>query len=126
MRAMSIGWAALAGAAVAALSGGLPGTVHAAADDPPLVAAAEAGDTGAARDLLAAGADVDAAAVDGATARKLIARGVDVDARMMANGMKDGQRSRLNRLGATAFFPGERDRRMAAELAAALQGGAAR
>ena len=36
--------------------------------------------------------------------RKLIARGVDVDARMMANGMKDGQRSRLNRLGATAFF----------------------
>ena len=36
--------------------------------------------------------------------RKLIARGVDVDARMMTNGMKDGQRSRLNRLGATAFF----------------------
>ena len=36
--------------------------------------------------------------------RKLIARGVDVDARMTINGMKDGQRSRLNRLGATAFF----------------------
>jgi len=36
--------------------------------------------------------------------RKLIARGVDVNARMMTNGMKDGQRSRLNRLGATAFF----------------------
>ena len=35
---------------------------------------------------------------------KLIARGVDVDARMMTNGIKDGQRSRLNRLGATAFF----------------------
>ncbi len=35
---------------------------------------------------------------------KLIARGVDVDARMSRNGMKDGQRSRLNRLGATAFF----------------------
>ena len=36
--------------------------------------------------------------------KKLIARGVDVDARMARNGMKDGQRSRLNRLGATAFF----------------------
>ena len=36
--------------------------------------------------------------------RKLIARGVDVDARMTRNGMKDGQRSRLNRLGATPFF----------------------
>ena len=36
--------------------------------------------------------------------RKLIARGVDVNARMTRNGMKDGQRSRLNRLGATAFF----------------------
>ena len=36
--------------------------------------------------------------------RKLIRRGVDLDARMMRNGMKDGQRSRLNRLGATAFF----------------------
>ncbi len=35
---------------------------------------------------------------------KLIARGVDVDSRMSRNGMKDGQRSRLNRLGATAFF----------------------
>lgn len=36
--------------------------------------------------------------------RKLIAKGVDIDARMMTNGMKDGQRSRLDRLGATAFF----------------------
>ncbi|MEE2635734.1 MAG: ankyrin repeat domain-containing protein [Acidobacteriota bacterium] len=36
--------------------------------------------------------------------RKLIAHGVDVDTRMTRNGMKDGQRSRLNRLGATAFF----------------------
>ena len=36
--------------------------------------------------------------------RKLIADGVDLNARMTRNGMKDGQRSRLNRLGATAFF----------------------
>jgi ankyrin repeat protein len=36
--------------------------------------------------------------------KKMIARGVDVDARMMKNGMKDGQRNRVNRLGATAFF----------------------
>lgn len=36
--------------------------------------------------------------------RKLIAKGVDVNARMTRNGMKDGQRNRLNRLGATAFF----------------------
>ena len=35
---------------------------------------------------------------------KLIAKGVDVNARMTRNGMKDGQRNRLNRLGATAFF----------------------
>src|SRR6185295_11243954 len=34
--------------------------------------------------------------------KKLIARGVNV--RMMKNGMKDGQRNRVNRLGATAFF----------------------
>lgn len=68
MRAMRLGWVVPAGAAVAALSGGLPGTVHAAAGDPPLVAAAEAGETGAVRDLLAAGADIDAASVDGATA----------------------------------------------------------
>jgi len=34
----------------------------------------------------------------------MIARGVNVDARMTRNGMKDGQRNRLNRLGATAFF----------------------
>src|SRR4029078_828164 len=36
--------------------------------------------------------------------RKLIARGVNVNARMTKNGMKDGQRNRVNRLGATAFF----------------------
>ena len=36
--------------------------------------------------------------------KKMIARGGDVDARMTTNGMKDGQRNRLNRLGATPFF----------------------
>jgi ankyrin repeat protein len=36
--------------------------------------------------------------------RKLIARGIDIDARMAKNGMKDGQRNRHNRLGATAFL----------------------
>jgi ankyrin repeat protein len=36
--------------------------------------------------------------------KKMIARGVDVNARMTRNGMKDGQRNRVNRLGATAFF----------------------
>jgi ankyrin repeat protein len=36
--------------------------------------------------------------------KKMIARGVDVNARMTKNGMRDGQRNRLNRLGATAFF----------------------
>ncbi len=36
--------------------------------------------------------------------RKMIARGVKLDARMTKNGMKDGQRNRVNRLGATAFF----------------------
>jgi ankyrin repeat protein len=36
--------------------------------------------------------------------RKLLARGIDVNARMTKNGMKDGQRNRVNRLGATAFF----------------------
>ena len=36
--------------------------------------------------------------------RKMLARGVDVNARMTRNGMRDGQRNRLNRLGATAFF----------------------
>ncbi|MDE2904483.1 MAG: ankyrin repeat domain-containing protein [Acidobacteriota bacterium] len=65
---MRIGWAALAGVVVAVSGSGLPGTAHAAADGPPIVAAAEAGDAGAVRDLLAAGADVDAASVDGATA----------------------------------------------------------
>ena len=36
--------------------------------------------------------------------KKLIAKGVDIDARMTRHGMKDGQRNRLNRLGATAFL----------------------
>src|SRR5262249_53462177 len=36
--------------------------------------------------------------------KKLIAKGVDVNARMTKNGMKDGQRNRVNRLGTTAFF----------------------
>lgn len=36
--------------------------------------------------------------------KKLIAKGVDLDARMTKNGMKDGQRNRHNRLGATAFL----------------------
>ena len=36
--------------------------------------------------------------------RKMLDRGVDVNARMTRNGMQDGQRNRLNRLGATAFF----------------------
>ena len=68
MRAVSIGWVTLAGVLVAASGGALSDAVYAAADDPPLVAAAEAGDVTAVRDLLAAGADVDAASVDGATA----------------------------------------------------------
>jgi ankyrin repeat protein len=36
--------------------------------------------------------------------KKIIAKGVNVNARMTKNGMKDGQRNRLNRLGATPFF----------------------
>ena len=36
--------------------------------------------------------------------RTLLAHGVDVSARMTRNGMRDGQRNRLNRLGATAFL----------------------
>jgi ankyrin repeat protein len=36
--------------------------------------------------------------------KKMIAKGAHLDARMTKNGMKDGQRNRLNRLGATAFF----------------------
>ena len=36
--------------------------------------------------------------------KKMIELGGDVDARMTTNGMKDGQRNRLNRLGATPFF----------------------
>ena len=36
--------------------------------------------------------------------RKMLAHGVEVNARMTRNGMQDGQRNRLNRLGATAFF----------------------
>jgi ankyrin repeat protein len=41
--------------------------------------------------------------------KKLIAKGVDVNARMTKNGMKDGQRNRVNRLGATAFFLGAKN-----------------
>jgi len=36
--------------------------------------------------------------------KKLLAQGVNVNARMTKNGMRDGQRNRQNRLGATAFF----------------------
>ena len=36
--------------------------------------------------------------------KKLLDHGAHVNARMTRNGMKDGQRNRLNRLGATAFF----------------------
>jgi ankyrin repeat protein len=41
--------------------------------------------------------------------KKLIAKGIDVNARMSKNGMKDGQRNRLNRLGATAFLLGAKN-----------------
>jgi uncharacterized protein len=36
--------------------------------------------------------------------RKLLDAGIDVDARMTRNGIRDGQRNRFNRLGATAFM----------------------
>ncbi len=36
--------------------------------------------------------------------KKMIARGANVNARMAVNGMKDGQRNRLNRIGATPFL----------------------
>ncbi len=36
--------------------------------------------------------------------KKMLVKGAAVNARMTRNGMKDGQRNRLNRLGATAFF----------------------
>jgi ankyrin repeat protein len=36
--------------------------------------------------------------------KKMLAKGGNVNARMTKNGMKDGQRNRLNRLGATAFL----------------------
>lgn len=39
-----------------------------------------------------------------ALAKKMIARGADVNARLSTIGMNDGQRNRLLRLGATAFF----------------------
>ena len=41
--------------------------------------------------------------------KKLLAKGVDVNGRMTKNGMKDGQRNRVNRLGATAFFLGAKN-----------------
>ena len=68
MRAMSIGWVALASVLVAVSGGALSDAAYAAAADPPLVSAAEAGDVAAVRELLAGGVDVDAASVDGATA----------------------------------------------------------
>ena len=68
MRTTSIGWVAIAGILITASGSGLARKAHAAADDPPLVAAAEAGDVAEVRDLLAAGAHVDAASVDGVTA----------------------------------------------------------
>ena len=36
--------------------------------------------------------------------KKMIAKGANINAQMTRNGMKDGQRNRLNRLGATAFL----------------------
>ena len=36
--------------------------------------------------------------------KKLLDAGIDVDARMTRNGIRDGQRNRFNRLGATAFM----------------------
>ena len=36
--------------------------------------------------------------------KKMVAKGAYLNARMTRNGMKDGQRNRLNRLGTTAFF----------------------
>ena len=36
--------------------------------------------------------------------RKMVAKSSGLNARMTVNGMKDGQRNRLNRLGATAFL----------------------
>ena len=55
--------------------------------------------------------------------RKMIAKGVDIDARMTRNGMKDGQRNRLNRLGATAFFLAAKVTDVEA-MTALLEGGA--
>ena len=90
---MSTGWVVLAGVVIAAAGVGLPGAAHAAADDPPFVAAARDGNVAAVRDLLARGVDVDAASVDGTTAlhwavhrdrpevvRLLVEAGADVSA----------------------------------------------
>ena len=55
--------------------------------------------------------------------RKMLARGVDVNARMTRNGMRDGQRNRLNRLGATAFFLASKVTDVEA-MQALLEGGA--
>jgi hypothetical protein len=42
-------------------------------------------------------------------AKMLIAKGANVNARMTKDGMKDGQRNRLNRLGATPFLLASKD-----------------
>ncbi|MBM63064.1 MAG: hypothetical protein CL484_08965 [Acidobacteria bacterium] len=55
--------------------------------------------------------------------KKLIASEIDINARMSRNGMKDGQRSRLNRLGATAFFLAAKNTDIEA-MQALLDGGA--
>ena len=55
---------------------------------------------------------------------KLIAHGVDVNARMTRNGMRDGQRNRLNRLGATAFLLAAKVTDVEAAMRVLLEAGA--
>ena len=54
--------------------------------------------------------------------QKMIAVGGDVNARMTTNGMKDGQRNRLNRLGATPLLPGRQGDRHRGDARAAGRG----